>query len=77
MTVVTSGLSRLMVGGTMPSRMASRQKIASTEPAAPSRWPMDDLVEDMAVFAAASPSRRSTAASSMPSAMVEVPCAFT
>src|SRR6185312_14345030 len=37
--VVTSGLSRLMVGGTLPSRIASRQKIASTAPAAPRRWP--------------------------------------
>ena len=33
-----------------PSRMASRQKIASTAPAAPSRWPIDDLVDDMAVL---------------------------
>src|SRR5437879_6490648 len=59
--VVTSGLSRLMVGGTMPSRIASRQKMASTAPAAPNRCPMEDLVEDMAVLDAALPSRRSTA----------------
>src|SRR5262249_13703059 len=35
--VPTEGLSRLMVGGTTPSRIANRQKIASTAPAAPSR----------------------------------------
>src|SRR6185369_3976634 len=75
--VITSGFSRLMVGGTMPSRMASRQKIASTDPAAPSRCPIEDLVEDIAVLAAALPSSRSTAPSSMPSAMVEVPWALT
>ena len=39
-----------MVGGTIWSRMASRQKIASTAPAAPSRWPMEDLVEDIDVL---------------------------
>src|SRR3954462_14132852 len=75
--VTTSGLSRLMVGGTMPSRIASRQKIASTEPAAPSKCPIEDLVEDMGVLVAALPSNRSTAPNSMPSAMVEVPWAFT
>ena len=45
--VSTEGLSRLSVGGTMPSRIASAQKIASTEPAAPSRWPIADFVDDI------------------------------
>jgi hypothetical protein len=36
-----------MVGGAMLSRIASIEKIASTAPAAPSRWPMADLVDDM------------------------------
>ena len=53
--VSTDGLSRLSVGGTMPSRMASTEKIASTAPAAPSRWPMADLVEDMDSLPAALP----------------------
>src|SRR5580704_4845438 len=35
--VPTEGLSRLIVGGTMLSRIASKQKIDSTAPAAPSR----------------------------------------
>ena len=42
-----TGLSRLSVGGAMPSRMARIEKIASTAPAAPSRWPIADLVEDI------------------------------
>src|SRR5580704_4995537 len=37
MAVVTEGLSKLMVGGAVSSRIASRQNIASTAPAAPSR----------------------------------------
>ena len=32
-------MSRLIVGGITPSRIASRQKISSTPPLAPSRWP--------------------------------------
>src|SRR5690348_6700536 len=39
------GSSRLIVGGSTLSRIASRVKIASTPPAAPSRWPVTDLVE--------------------------------
>src|SRR5215204_4625300 len=42
------GLSRLRVGGTTPSRSAMIEKIASTLPAAPSRWPIADLVDDIA-----------------------------
>ena len=45
--VSTDGLSRLMVGGATWSRIASIEKIASTAPAAPSRWPIDDLVDDI------------------------------
>ena len=43
----SEGLSRLKVGGTMPFLMASTEKIASTLPAAPRRWPIDDLVDDI------------------------------
>src|SRR3712207_2701326 len=57
MAVSTDGLSRLIVGGTMPSRMASTEKIASTAPAAPRRWPMADLVDDMVSLPAALPTR--------------------
>ena len=51
-------------------------KIASIAPAAPKRCPVADLVEDMVAFEAASPNIRSTAANSMTSAIVEVPCAL-
>jgi hypothetical protein len=43
-----AGVARIVeveVGGTIPSRIASMQKIASTAPAPPSRWPIADLVE--------------------------------
>src|SRR5215470_5649086 len=63
--VSTDGLSKLIVGGTTWSRIASRQKIASTVPAAPSIWPIEDLVDDIEVFAAALPKKRSTAPASM------------
>ena len=39
------GLSRLSVGGTIWSRIARMQKMLSTAPAPPSRWPIADLVE--------------------------------
>src|SRR6476620_909798 len=45
--VSTDGLSRLIVGGTTWSRTARTEKIASTAPAAPSRCPIDDFVDDM------------------------------
>src|SRR4051794_38479915 len=51
--VDTDGLSRLSVGGTTPSRMASTEKIASTAPAAPSRWPTEDFVDDIATVSPA------------------------
>jgi len=41
------GLSRLSVGGTIPSRIARIAKIASTLPAAPSRCPIADFVDDI------------------------------
>src|SRR5690606_33087522 len=61
MAVSTEGLSRLSVGGAILSRMASMQKIASTEPAAPRRCPMADLVELITARSAASPRTRVTA----------------
>src|SRR5260370_15788068 len=75
--VSTEGLSRLMVGGAMLSRIARMEKIASIAPAAPSRCPVDDLVDDIDTFEAALPSSRSTALSSISSpTWVEVPCAL-
>ena len=54
------------------------QKIASTDPAAPSRWPIADLVDDIATASEAEPSTRCKAASSISSPRgVDVPCAFT
>ena len=51
---------------------------ASTAPAAPSRWPTEDLVLLIASPAPASPHRRSTAPSSRSSPIgVLVPCALT
>ncbi len=47
MGVSTDGLSRLSVGGATLSRIASAEKMASIAPAAPRRWPVADLVEDM------------------------------
>src|SRR5580704_10313122 len=76
--VSRSGFSRLMVGGTIWSRMARIEKIASIAPAAPRRWPVADLVDDIDTVAAALPSRRSTASSSRSSPSgVEVPWALT
>src|SRR5262249_30215990 len=75
--VSTDGLSRLMVGGATSSRMARTEKIASTAPAAASRWPIDDLVDDIAILPAALPTMRWTAPSSISSPSgVEVPWAL-
>src|SRR6185437_6462410 len=72
--VSTDGLSRLMVGGAIWSRSASTLNAASTAPAAPSRWPIDDLVDDMVTLPAAWPKSRSTAPNSISSPSgVEVP----
>src|SRR5205823_10739033 len=51
--VSTDGLSRLSVGGATLSRIARMEKIASTAPAAPSRCPIDDLVDDIEMRPAA------------------------
>src|SRR3546814_2998118 len=59
------GLSRLRVGGTTLSRIARIEKIASTAPAAPSRWPIADLVDDIDTFFTASPNNRRTAPTSI------------
>src|SRR6202162_4341253 len=75
--VSTDGLSRLIVGGAILSRIARMLKIVSTAPAAPKRWPVDDLVDDIDTLEAALPSSRSTAPSSISSpTCVEVPCAL-
>src|SRR6476619_7661454 len=67
MAVATEGLSRLRVGGARLSLIDSAEKIASTAPAAPRRWPIADLVDDMETLPAALPNSRSTAASSISS----------
>src|SRR5271154_2225297 len=75
--VAIDGLSRLMVGGAILSRIARMLKIASIAPAAPSRCPVDDLVDDIDPLEAALPSSRSTAPSSISSpSCVDVPCAL-
>src|SRR3954471_12826974 len=75
--VFTEGLSRLMVGGATLSLIARMQKIASTAPAAPSRCPVEDLVDDIEILEAALPSNRSTAPSSISSpTCVDVPWAL-
>src|SRR5262249_48305236 len=75
--VATDGLSRLRVGGARLSLIDSAEKIASTAPAAPSRWPIADLVEDIETLPAALPNSLSTAASSISSPIgVEVPWAL-
>src|ERR1700684_2108182 len=75
--VATDGLSRLMVGGAILSRIARMLKIASIAPAAPSRCPVDDLVDDIDTLEAAFPNNRSPAPSSISSpTCVEVPCAL-
>ena len=45
---VPAGISRFSVGGATLSRIARIEKIASTAPAAPSRCPVADLVDDIA-----------------------------
>src|SRR5665213_1311544 len=76
--VCTDGLSKFNVGGHILSRIARTEKIASTAPAAPSKWPIADLVEDIETFEAALPSMRSTAFNSISSPNgVDVPWAFT
>jgi hypothetical protein len=68
---------RVVEIGTIRSRIARIEKIASTAPAAPSRCPTDDLVDDIEILPAALPTRRCTAPSSISSPSgVEVPCAL-
>src|ERR1700749_1935748 len=75
--VATDGLSRLMVGGAILSRIARMLKIASIAPAAPNQCPVDDLVDDIDTLEAALPSNRSTAPSSISSpTCVDVPWAL-
>src|SRR5437764_14752106 len=77
MSVATEGFSRLRVGGTTLSRMARIEKIASTAPAAPRRWPIEDLVEDIDKPLNLLPMSRSTALTSISSPTgVEVPWAL-
>src|SRR3546814_11305666 len=61
------GLSRLSVGGTIWSRRLSMQKIDSTAPAPPSRWTMEDLVDEIDTLSIDEPNSRRTAPSSSPS----------
>src|SRR6185437_43249 len=61
-----SSVCSVAVGGSHCSRSAIRQITASTDPAAPSRWPMLALVELTGIFFACAPAQRLIAfASSM------------
>ena len=50
-----SGSARLIVGGTQPSRMVRIETIASIAPAAPSVWPIIDLLAVIEIRPAPSP----------------------
>src|SRR6185369_14292398 len=76
-SVPSSGSSRFSVGGTIWSRIARMQKIASTAPAPPSKCPIADLVLLIDAPCKSPPSTRLTAASSIVSAIVDVPWALT
>src|SRR6266550_3032654 len=72
-----SGVNWLIVGGMTPSRSASAQIASSNAPAAPSRWPVIDLVEPKINLRACSPNTVLTAAVSAASPCgVDVPCAL-
>src|SRR5260221_13655083 len=72
-----SWLNRFAVGGATWSRNASTVNTASMPPAAPSKCPVIDLVDDTASLAAWSPKQRLTAThSAMSPTGVEVPCAL-
>ena len=47
-TLSRLGCSKFSVGGATPSRIARIENTASTAPAAPSRCPIADLVDDIA-----------------------------
>src|SRR5437764_13524431 len=59
-----SGDSSVEVGGSHCSRSVIRQITTSAAPAAPSKWPMLDLVELTAIAAACLPAQRLMAAAS-------------
>src|SRR4029453_1883619 len=63
-SVPSLGLSRLSVGGTIWSRIARMQKMLSTAPAPPSKWPIADFVELIDSDPIAFPNNRRTAPSS-------------
>src|SRR6266566_2223748 len=72
-----SGVNWLIVGGMTPSRSASAQIASSNAPAAPSKWPVIDLVEPKINLRACSPNTVLTAAVSAASPCgVDVPCAL-
>ncbi len=64
MSIASSGSSRLRVGGARRSRRASRVAIASTAPAAPSRWPVHPLVAETTTESMALPRARRIASAS-------------
>ena len=68
----------MIVGGRTPRSSARTEMTASTPPAAPSRWPVIDLVELTTSFFACSPKASLIALVSLTSPSgVDVPCAFT
>src|SRR6266853_1696979 len=72
-----SGVNWLMVGGMIPIWTTRAQMPASNAPAAPSRWPVIDLVEPKTSLRARSPNTAFTAAVSAASPCgVEVPWAL-
>src|SRR6267378_3135162 len=72
-----SAVNWLMVGGMTPFWMASAQIASSSAPAAPSRWPVIDLVEPKINLRAWLPNTVFTAAVSAASPCgVDVPCAL-
>jgi hypothetical protein len=68
----------LIVGGSLPSRIASVEKIASTAPPAPRQWPVAPFVDEIGVFLAFSSPSASliTRVSAASPSGVEVPWAL-
>ena len=73
---MTAGTSKFKVGGAFWSRIASRQKIASIAPAAHSKRPTAEFDEELVKLEVNSTNYLSTAASSITSAIVDVPWEF-
>src|SRR5207245_11519677 len=72
-----SGVNWLIVGGMMPVWTTRAQRPASKAPAAPSRWPVIDLVEPKMTWRARSPNTACAAAVSAASPCgVDVPWAL-